>query len=265
MASHSTDDTTATIAPPAPWAYESRARRRPRDDWRLGGRTVRRWRLSLLAVALISLGVGVLLSAGIGTLWAGPSAAIVSTLVLWIGMLVPVVLAFTRSTPVGLLRFRAVDMLFGVALGLLLRFVQGWLEVGFGGTGALPSYSVIGGEVSAGWLAWEAAGAVLVAPALEEFFFRGVVIVVVYQALRRSGGRVAASVASIAVSTALFVLLHGVSGSASPDGVAAAGLLGVVCGLLVVLTGRIWGAVLVHVAYNATFVGLALLGTMWAG
>jgi membrane protease YdiL (CAAX protease family) len=38
-------------------------------------------------------------------------------------------------------------------------------------------------------------------------------------------------------------------------------LLGVVGGLLVVLTGRIWPAVLVHIVYNGSYVVLALAGT----
>jgi membrane protease YdiL (CAAX protease family) len=261
MASYSTDDIAPPTAPPEPWAYESRARRSPRTDWRLGGRAVRRWRMPLLAIALFSLGAGVLLSATIDTLWSSPWAGLVSTAALWLAMLVPVVFAFSRSTPAGLLRFRAVDLLFGLGLALLLRVSQGWLEVAFGGMGALPGYPLIDGSLSATWLLSDALGVVVVAPVLEELLFRGVVLVVVYEALRRSTGRLTASVTAVAVSTALFVALHGVVGGASPDGIVSLALLGLVCGLLVVLTGRIWGAILVHVAYNATFVALALLGT----
>ncbi len=46
-----------------------------------------------------------------------------------------------------------------------------------------------------------------------------------------------------------------------PD-VIALTVLGGVCALLVLLTGRIWAAVGVHVVYNALGVALALLGTL---
>jgi len=51
------------------------------------------------------------------------------------------------------------------------------------------------------------------------------------------------------------------SGGLGVDEVISLSLLGLVCGLLVMLTGRIWPAILVHVVYNGTFVVLALAGT----
>lgn len=68
----------------------------------------------------------------------------------------------------------------------------------------------------------------------------------------------AAGVAAVLVSTGLFVLVHVLVASITADQFLATTLLGLTCGTLVVQTGRIWGAVMVHIVYNATFLALAL-------
>ena len=231
-----------------------------RRDWRLGGRTVHPWRAMVLAVALIGVGLGVVLGTLVTVLmpsWGG----FAGIAVLWLGMLVPIVWAFTRSRPAGLLRFRFLDLLWGIGLGLMLRTVQGWLEVAAGGSGALPSYPSIGGSLPSGFLFSDVLAPVVIAPVIEEFFFRAVVLVSVYTLLRRAVGKLMAGAVAVVVSTGLFVLLHSLTGALGVDEVISLSLLGLVCGLLVVLTGRIWPAVLVHVVYNFTFVVLALAGT----
>jgi CAAX protease family protein len=232
-----------------------------RTDWRLGGRTVHRWRSQVLAIALLGVGIGVLagtvLTLVLPPAWGGPAA----TAVLWIGMLLPIVWAFARSRPAGLLRIRWLDLLWGVGLGLILRMVQGWLSVAAGGSGALPSYPSIGGSLPAGFVFADVLSPVVIAPMIEEFFFRAVVLVSVYTLLRRPVGKLMAGAVAVVVSSALFVMLHSLSGSSSVDAVISLSLLGLVCGSLVMLTGRIWPAVLVHVVYNGSFVVLALAGT----
>ena len=250
-----------------PEASTRAGRRRPASgatslpaDWRLGGRTVQRWRATVLAVALIGVGLGVVLGTLVTVLlpgWGGLAA----TALLWLGMLVPIVWAFTRSRPAGLLRFRFLDLLWGVGLGLILRMVQGWLSVAAGGSGALPSYPSIGGSLPSGFVFSDVLAPVVVAPVIEELFFRAVVLVSVYTLLRRLVGVVMAGAVAVVVSTALFVLLHSLVGGIGVDEVISLSLLGLVCGLLVLLTGRIWPAILVHVVYNGTFVVLALAGT----
>ncbi len=231
-----------------------------RTDWRLGGRTVHPWRSQVLAVALLGVGLGVLLGTLVTVLapsWGGLAA----TGVLWLGMLVPIVWAFARSRPAGLLRFRFLDLLWGIGLGLILRMVQGWLAVAAGGSGALPSYPSIGGSLPSGFVFADVIAPVVIAPAIEELFFRAVVLVSVYTLLRRPVGVVMAGAVSVVASTGLFVLLHSLSGGLGVDEVISLSLLGLVCGSLVMLTGRIWPAILVHVVYNGTFVVLALAGT----
>lgn len=252
----------------APTRAERRASRsssrQPRTDWRLGGRTVQRWREWRLAVALISLGIAILIGTLLDWLWDSPWAAAAATALLWLGMLVPVVWAFVRSRPVGLLRFRAIDLLWGVALGFLLRISAGWITQAVEGSAPFPSYPLIGGRLPEFWWLTDGLAVVVVAPVIEELFFRAVILVSLYTVLRRPFGRAAAAIVSVIASTAVFVVVHSLAGSASTDQLLAITLLGLVCGALVVLTGRIWGAVLVHVVYNGTFVVLALAGTFLA-
>ncbi|MGU3645863.1 CPBP family intramembrane glutamic endopeptidase [Microbacterium sp. C23T] len=233
-----------------------------RTDWRLGGRTVFRWREGLLAIALISLGAGVLLGSLVAAVWDSPWAAASATAIVWIGMLLPIVWAFTRSRPIGLLRLRAVDVLYGLVLGALLRTTQGWIE-GLDGTPAeWPGLVQVGGSVPLSSVLFDVVGPVVVAPVIEEFFFRAVVLVSLYTVLRRPFGKLTAGTVSALGSTALFVLVHGISGAADVSGVVSLSLLGLVCALLVLLTGRIWGAVLVHLVYNASYIALMAVASV---
>jgi membrane protease YdiL (CAAX protease family) len=236
--------------------------RRPRADWRLGGRTVVDWRARLFAVALISLGLAIIAGALVQWLWPVSSwVAASTTALLWMGMLVPVGWGLSRSRPAGLLGLRPVDALYGIAFGVALRVAQGWVEQAVTGHAMFPAYSLIDGALPTLWWFTDAVAVVAVAPVVEEFYFRGVILITVYTMVRHPFGRTAAGVSAVIASSALFVLLHGLTATPSLDNVFATGLLGLVCAVLVMLTGRIWGAVLVHVAYNATYVLLALVGT----
>ncbi|MFE5407262.1 CPBP family intramembrane glutamic endopeptidase [Microbacterium sp. NPDC056569] len=252
------DEASTEDAPPR------RSRRRAheaRTDWRLGGRTVFRWREGLLAIALISLGASVLLGSLVAAVWDSPWAAASATVIVWIGMLLPVAWAFTRSRPIGLLRVRALDVLYGLVLGALLRTTQGWIE-GLDGTPAvLPSVVRVDGSVPLSGVMFDVVAPVVVAPVVEEFFFRAVVLVSLYTVLRRPFGKLTAGLAAALGSTALFVVVHGISSVGDVSGVVSLSLLGLVCAVLVLLTGRIWGAVLVHLVYNASYVALAVLAS----
>ncbi|MDZ8201345.1 CPBP family intramembrane glutamic endopeptidase [Microbacterium sp. SSW1-59] len=265
MPAHSSDEVAPTVErlehlPEESPVRRDRSRRRSRrTDWRLGGRTVRRWREWVLAVALGGLGMGVLAATAVTVLWPGMSSA--ATVLLWAGMVGPVVFAFTRSRPAGLLRVRAIDVLFGLTLGVMLRLVQGWLEAASGGGADFPAFERIGGRLPDGWVFADVVAPVIIAPAVEEFFFRAVVLVALYTVLRRPCGAVVAGVAAVLFSSGLFVLVHGLIGDLALDQVVSVGLLGLVCGTLVLLTGRIWAAILTHAAFNGAWVALALVGT----
>jgi membrane protease YdiL (CAAX protease family) len=196
--------------------------------------------------------------------WLG---GILGTAVLWIVLLVPVVLAFRRGIPRGLLLFRPVDVLYAVVLGGILRVIQGWLAVAFGASGALPSYPSLNGTLPAFWWLEDLLGGAVVAPVVEEFFFRGLLLVAIFTLVRRfagddGAGRALGGFVAVVASTALFVITHFLVGPLSLDAAVSLTLVGLVCGMLVVFTGRIWPAVLVHVVYNGTGVLLTVAGTV---
>ena len=239
-------------------------RRRTRRTWVEGGSSVRRWGYDLLGWALICYGAGVMAAMTLETLVPGLMSGVPATAILWLGMGVPVLLALRRSVPRGLLHFRWLDLLYGVVLGGMLRIVQGWLEVASGGSGAVPSYTLFDGALPTTFWVREVAGPVIVSPLLEEFFFHGVLLVVLYTVTRRSLGVRTAGFISIAATTGLFVLSHGIDGGMLWGEAVSLLLVGGVCGLLVLSTGRIWGAVLTHIVFNGLYVMLALAGTVLA-
>jgi uncharacterized protein len=252
------DGVDTPAASPRPRSRRPRRRR----DWWEGGSSVRRWGWELFGWAILSLGAGVLAASAVQTLVGGAVGAVLGSVVLWAAFAVPVVLALVRSRPRGLLRLRPVDLLYAVVLGVVLRLVQGWLEQAAGGSGAWPVYPGIGGQLPPGWFYDAVVATVVVAPVLEEAFFRGVVLVAVYSAVRRMAGRPLAAAVATLVSTALFVMAHALLAPLSWDAVVSLSLLAVVNSVLVLATGRIWAAVLVHVVYNASWVALATAGTL---
>ncbi|MGF2948877.1 CPBP family intramembrane glutamic endopeptidase [Microbacterium alcoholitolerans] len=237
---------------------------RRRRDWRDGGRTVKRWDESLLAIALVVLGLTLLVAAAIRSFSAGAVAPIVANMVVLVGMLVAIVIAFLRAKPRPLLRWRAVDILYGLGAGLALRVVQGWLAVAAGEDGAFPSYSTARQRVGDPWLLGDIGSLLLFAPVIEELFFRGVLLVTAYSVVRRMAGRVPAMMVAVTLSTAAYVGAHAWTTGVSWEAWASPLIIGVVSAALVFVTGRIWGAVVLHFVMNVTFVALALIGTYWS-
>ena len=224
---------------------------------------MRQWKGLVLSVALVGLGVGVLAASLIDTLWSSPWAPLASTAALWVGMLVPVVYAFTRGRPAGLLRFRGTDLIWGLALGIALRVLQGWVTDA--DAQPFPTGPLVEGRLAPTWLLTDAIPSGLIAPVVEEFFFRTVVLVAVYSLLRRAAGSFAAALGAVLVSTATFILIHAIDGSLPLTESISLGAVGLVCSLLVVLTGRIWGAVLVHIVYNTSMLLLIAAGSALTG
>jgi len=221
----------------------------------MGGRAINLWDLRVLVVALSGVGVGVL-GGTLAARVAAPYPSIISTAALWLGLVAAVLYAFLRSRPANLLTLKPQDLLWGVGLGVALRLIQG-LASNVNST-AFPSAET---SLDFGALALMSGA---LGPIVEEVFFRGVVLVVVYQLLRRSIGAASAATSAALFSSATFVLTHAAFQAISlVDGLGLF-LLSMTCSGVVLLTGRLWGAVFAHVTYNAVFIAVGLLGTALA-
>ncbi|GAA3656069.1 CPBP family intramembrane glutamic endopeptidase [Microbacterium marinilacus] len=253
----------AVAAEPAAAASAPR-RERVREStrtWLDGSRTARRWDTELLGWTALCLGAAVIASVLLRTTVPGAAGTVLAGAALWIGMAVPTALAFRRGRPRGLLAFRTMDVVYALVLGIALRTVQGWLDLAAGG-GTFPSYA-LGDGASTGvlWLT-AVAGPVLLSPVIEEFLFHGVVLVAVYRIARRG---LDGALLAIVASTAAFVAMHAITGGmTSWEQPVTWTLVGAALGTLVILTGRIWGAVLTHLVFNLSAALLALVGTALA-
>lgn len=250
-----------------PDAGERRRRRRPSRPrvWLQGGTTTVAWGWLLVGWATVSLGAGVLLATAATEFIGGTLGGWIGTVVLWVAMIAPVVYGLSRSVPRGLLRFRATDVLFGLVFGIALRVVSGWLEVAASGTSIWPSYPTVDGALAADWWFGDLIVPVLIAPVVEEFFFHALLLVALYTAFRRlTRAPAVAGFGAALVTTGVFVLLHQLTGSLGSTWASAAAiaLVGLVGATLVLVTGRLWSAVITHVVFNATYVVLALVGTL---
>ncbi|MFS2242866.1 type II CAAX prenyl endopeptidase Rce1 family protein [Microbacterium sp. OR16] len=248
-----------TDAPAA--AVRSSATRR-RRDWRDGGRTVKPWDEPVLAISLVTLGLSLLLAAVIRGLSPAPSAWIVADLVVLLGLVVASVLAFMKARPRPLLTLRPVDLVFGLAAGLLLRVMQGALAVAAGGDGAFPSYAPLVESTGTAWSAVAVLAQVIVAPTVEEVFLRGVLLVTAYSVARRVGGRAAAVWAALAISVLGSIAVHSWNSGVSWEAWATPLAVGLVTGMMVLLTGRLGAAVVAHVTFALSFAALALIGAV---
>ncbi|MET2011857.1 CPBP family glutamic-type intramembrane protease [Microbacterium chocolatum] len=159
--------------------------------------------------------------------------------------------AITRV--LGIRPWRWSDAALGVGIALVVRAAVEVVE---------PTTGTLGGPfgASAGVVAVSVLGAVVVAPVVEEVFFRGLMLRALVDA---SGalGRGLASVVAVAVSTAAFVALHLVTlGPFAPAGLLVGTVgIGIGCGVLALATGRIGGALVAHALFNAIGILLIIL------
>jgi len=232
------------------------------SDWRDSSRTAQRWGRDVLGRALIGLGAGVLSGAMIARFVAPAAGEVLSELAFWTCLGVAVILAFRRMTPRPLLQLRVSDIVIGLTLGLMLRLADGWIAAGFGSPEPWPSYATIDGRFPLGDAGVDLVMAGLIGPIIEELFFRGLILVAIFTALRRPAGRVAATIAAVLISTGLFVLSHTLGPSVTLPETVSLTLLALITGFFVFFTGRIWPAVLIHVVYNMSWVALATVGTL---
>jgi len=225
-------------------------------------------------IAAAGIVAAVLLMTGLNSLFARGAVAdqnlgtLLSYLVVWVPFLAAVLIFCfgfgSRSLvrDIGL-RFRPLDLLWGLTLGVVARVLATIVEIaGYGRMGS--SGATLGEPVHDLWWVFAALVApVILSPFIEEMFFRGLVLRSVRGAVSGGVSRNAAAATAVVVSAALFALVH-VIDSASPTATVVIGVSTFVFGLgaaaLTVVTGRLGGAIVAHVTFNALVVVPALLG-----
>ncbi|ANJ26266.1 hypothetical protein ATC03_05565 [Agromyces aureus] len=154
------------------------------------------------------------------------------------------------------LRFRFIDLLWGVGTGLLVRGLVTVIELAWTGRTSLDGGVLALPTGFAFWFGLVLAP-VLLGPLIEETFYRGLVQRAV-QRRTRARAAVAASVA-VVVSALVFGLAHLAQGAAlSPTAAGVAFVstfvFGLAAGALAAATGRIGGAIIAHVVFNGLLV-----------
>jgi len=236
-------------------AEQSRRRRRPRTHYRdpFG--------------ALTASGIGYLIALLIGLLvipritGLGQEAwltQLIAYLLIWLPLIATVLLGGIRYGQNSLSRdaglsIRWIDLGIGLLVGLITRFlVQGIAPV-------TPEATLDGQHTmpAPAHLAVLIIGAVLIAPLVEELFFRGILQRSVSGLVR--GGRAARITISVLVSTPLFVLLHLSTAAPASWGTVAVttGIAGLAFGLLAATTRRLGSSIVAHAVFNA--LGLVFL------
>ena len=190
----------------------------------------------------------------------------------WIPLLAGLVVCFwgqrLRQAIAALgLRFRPLDLLWGIGIGCVGRAVDAALRLALtGSTGleqqptlsSIAHLSVIG--PTAETIALGVVAPVLIAPLLEEIYFRGLIQRGLAEALARLG-TIARWVAAVVLTSTAFAAVHALLLIATPGEATLAGLstfvFALAAGATAAATGRLGGAIVGHVVFN----GLGVLLT----
>ncbi|WP_138416457.1 CPBP family intramembrane glutamic endopeptidase [Sinomonas gamaensis] len=223
---------------------------------------------------LLLAGVGLLTTLlgawGLETL-APPTDSVLLNLaayaVAWVPTILVLVLAFrglSRQATSALLglRFRPIDLVWGVGIGFVGRSVDAVLRlavVGSTGLSQQPTISAIAAPI-AQTVALGIIAPVLIAPVLEEVYFRGL-IQRSAAALLEPLGPVTKWTAAVILTSLAFALVHALLLIAQPEEAMLAGVstfvFALLAGTMAAATNRLGGAVVGHVVFN----GLGVLLT----
>lgn len=171
------------------------------------------------------------------TFWSDPAEAYP-----WQVAAMFVALWWARRPLIGLI---CVPSVLSIGAGLLVGAV--WLALAEGQGGGAPA---LAGAALVVWIAVRVIGTALFVPIIEEAFFRGYVLA------RIADDRLIWRIGGIAVSSALFALLHG--------RFVEAGLAGVVFCLVYLHRGRLMDAVISHAVANTVIAAAALWYGDWS-
>jgi membrane protease YdiL (CAAX protease family) len=197
-------------------------------------------------------------------LGGGTGAAILSLLVTWIPLAGAVLLALfwpgqRESTSQLGLRLLPVDLLWGLGVGLAARLIAALLDLGLYGTTGLVRQPIVGVPVNGWFILTGLLAPVVIAPFIEEAFFRGLLQGSLTRTLDQWVPRPGAAAGAVFVTSALFGVVH-VLGTSDPIQLsylfATTFLLGIGTGVLAARSGRIGGAFVAHVVFNGIAVAL---------
>lgn len=182
----------------------------------------------------------------------------------------------TSSDDVARFRIRPLDILVGIGAGLIARAAATLVELAVYGralvAGAQPTIDGVGPSPALVALTMIVAPLVL-APVVEEWFFRGTLLPALRAGVPGARGRSvdplsavrgpgAGTAVAVAASALIFALMHLFAVTSVTAGVAtglSALALGLATGILAVTTGRLVAPVAAHVVFNATVLIPALL------
>lgn len=190
---------------------------------------------------------------------------LLSFLVIWVPLVGCYLIATLQKRSPSLVRLshaflRPIDLVWGLAVGLIARVIATLWEVVFYGQAGSPAASFEEPARGLWWVFASIAAPVLLGPAIEELFFRGLIL----RTVLRLGGvkpHAALQFSAIAISAVTFAILHTVTAE-SPASALVIGLstltFGVGAAALTTFTGRVGPAVVAHIAFNALVVLPAL-------
>lgn len=221
--------------------------------------------------------VGTLLALLASLAWGGVTRSVVmpaevqvigSFLAVWLPLVAIVVVATfvrgQRSMTLDFgLRITWLDVLWGIALGLLARTAVSAIEIV--SSGRIAGFGVQL-ELPQGLLFWFGVllAPIVIGPFVEELFFRGLVLRAVERRAgdeARPGGRAAAASVAVVVSALVFALLHVAQVATVSEAWRVGGgslVFGLAAGVVTVFTGRLGAAVVGHMVFNGALIAALL-------
>ncbi|UDF12444.1 CPBP family intramembrane metalloprotease [Antiquaquibacter oligotrophicus] len=220
-----------------------------------------RWPRRDLPAALVALGAAAVLAFAVRgvALQTNDSGSLIfitaGYLAFWVPLIAAAIVVRNRKWDGrGRVRWtlKPIDLLWGFGAGLVLRVVASGIEMLMRGSATLPIMSVPIGVSDSQRILFAISllvVPVLVAPVIEELFFRGTLL----SSLLRTGASTVMRVMAVAVTTVLFAIPHALQASVVLDaGVNFVTTLvfGAGAGVLAVTTKRLGAPLLAHIAFN---------------
>jgi membrane protease YdiL (CAAX protease family) len=199
---------------------------------------------------------------------ASPTAGLLADLVVWVPLAgaVLVAIAWPReagATAVLGLRFRAIDLVWGLLVGCAARALSAAIDLALYGTSGLAPQPLVGVRPDAWFVLLGVVAPVLVAPLVEEAFFRGLAQRAATALCLRAMPAPAPQLVSVGVIAVLFGALHtiGIADPVQATYVFSTTLLvGIGAGALTAATGRIGAGLVAHAVFNGIAVALTWPG-----